>query len=146
MRSDDPCSKYFVSQRRASRYICCVSYFIPAWRHCGLRIWHTRPSAPSAIHVRPCGRAITLREIDFARCAHTKVWGFGKWVAYPPHVRRASELYVGACLCVFTRYGGLVEKFWRVRRARTVMMMRCWLCAHGRVRTKVITSDEESRT
>ena len=111
MRSDDPCSKYFVSQRRASRYICCVSYFIPAWRHCGLRIWHTRPSAPSAIHVRPCGRAITLREIDFARCAHTKVWGFGKWVAYPPHVRRASELYVGACLCVFTRYGGLVEKF-----------------------------------
>ena len=111
MRSDDPCSKYFVSQRRASRYICCVSYFIAARRHCGLRIWHTRPSAPSAIHVRPCGRAITLREIDFARCAHTKVWGFGKWVAYPPHVRRASELYVGACLCVFTRYGGLVEKF-----------------------------------
>ena len=100
--------QYFVTKRRASSYICCVSYCIPAWRRCGLRILHTRSSA---IHVRPCGRAITLREIDFARCAHTEVWGLGKWVAYPSHVRRASELYVGAYLCVLTRYGRLVEKF-----------------------------------
>jgi hypothetical protein len=49
-------------------------------------------------------RAITLRELDFALRAHTKVWRLGERVVRPPHVRRALELCGGARLSVRTAF------------------------------------------
>jgi hypothetical protein len=56
-------------------------------------------------------RAITLRELDFALRAHTKVWRLGERVVRPPHVRRALELCGGARLSVRMHFGRLVERF-----------------------------------
>jgi hypothetical protein len=56
-------------------------------------------------------RAITLRELDFALRAHTKVWRLGERVVRPPHVRRALELCGGARLSVRMHFGSLVERF-----------------------------------
>ena len=56
-------------------------------------------------------RAITLRELDFALCAHTKVWRLGERVVRPPHVRRALELCGGARLSVRMHFGSLMEEF-----------------------------------
>jgi hypothetical protein len=56
-------------------------------------------------------RAITLRELDFALRAHTKVWRLGERVVRPPHVRRALELCGGARLSVRMHFERLVERF-----------------------------------
>jgi len=56
-------------------------------------------------------RAITLRELDFALRAHTKVWRLGERVVRPPHVRRALELCGGAQLSVPMHFGRLEERF-----------------------------------
>ena len=56
-------------------------------------------------------RAITLRELDFAQRAHTKVWRLGERVVRPPHVRRALELCGGARLSMHMHFERLVERF-----------------------------------
>lgn len=56
-------------------------------------------------------RAITLRELDFALRAHTKVWRLGERIVRPPHVRRALELCGGAQLNVRMHFGRLAERF-----------------------------------
>ena len=56
-------------------------------------------------------RAITLRELEFALHAHTKVWHLGERVVRPPHVRRALELCGGARLSVRMHFGKLLEIF-----------------------------------
>lgn len=56
-------------------------------------------------------RAITLRELDFALRAHTKVWRLGKRIVRPLHVHRALELCGGAQLSVREHFERLVERF-----------------------------------
>jgi hypothetical protein len=56
-------------------------------------------------------RAITLRELDFALRAHTKVWRLGERVVRPPHVRRALELCGCARLSMRMHFERLVERF-----------------------------------
>jgi hypothetical protein len=56
-------------------------------------------------------RTITLRELDFALRAHTKVWRLGERVVRPPHVRRALELCGGARLSVRLHFGRLLARF-----------------------------------
>lgn len=56
-------------------------------------------------------RAITLREVDFALRAHTKVWRLGDRVVRPLHVRRALELCGGAGLSVRMHFERLMERF-----------------------------------
>ena len=55
--------------------------------------------------------AITLRELESALHAHTKVWHLGERVVRPSHVRRALELCGGARLNVRMQFGKLVERF-----------------------------------
>jgi hypothetical protein len=55
--------------------------------------------------------AITLRELDFALRAHTKVWRLGERVVRPPHVRRALELRGCAQLSTRTHFERLAERF-----------------------------------
>jgi hypothetical protein len=55
--------------------------------------------------------AITLRELDFAMRAHTKVWRLGERVVRAPHVRRALELCGCARLDMRTHFGKLAERF-----------------------------------
>ncbi|KAI0290354.1 hypothetical protein BC826DRAFT_1187348 [Russula brevipes] len=56
-------------------------------------------------------RAIALRDLDFALCAHTKVWGLGERVVRPPHVRRALELCGGSRLSKRMHFEGLLGRF-----------------------------------
>jgi hypothetical protein len=56
-------------------------------------------------------RAITLRELDFALRAHTKVWRLGERVVRPPHVRRALELRGCVRLDMRTHFETLAERF-----------------------------------
>ena len=56
-------------------------------------------------------RAITLRELDFALRAHTKVWRLGERVVRPLHVRPALELCGGARLSERGHFRRLVERF-----------------------------------
>ena len=56
-------------------------------------------------------RAITLRELDFALRAHTKVWRLGERVVRQPHVHRALELRGCARLCMHTHFEKLTERF-----------------------------------
>jgi hypothetical protein len=56
-------------------------------------------------------RAITLRELDFALRAHTKVWRLGERVVRPHHVRRALELCGCARLSVRAHFERLAERF-----------------------------------
>ncbi len=61
-------------------------------------------------------RTITLRELDFALCAHTKVWRLcNTHVLRPLHVRRALELGGGGRsrlrLSNGTHFGALLERF-----------------------------------
>src|SRR6266446_4352619 len=55
--------------------------------------------------------AITLRELDFALRAHTKVWRLGERVLRPPHVRRAVELCGGEWLSMHLHFERLAERF-----------------------------------
>src|SRR6266436_334688 len=59
----------------------------------------------------PLRRAVTLRELDFALRAHTKVWRLGERVARPLHPRRALELCGGARLGVRTHFERSMERF-----------------------------------
>jgi hypothetical protein len=55
--------------------------------------------------------AITLRELDFALRAHSKVWRLGERIVRPPHVRRALELCGCARSSLRMHFGRLVERF-----------------------------------
>ncbi|KAF8274632.1 hypothetical protein EI94DRAFT_1793925 [Lactarius quietus] len=55
-------------------------------------------------------RALALRELDFARRGHVKMWRLGKRVVRPPHVRRALQTR-GACLSKHEHFDGLLERF-----------------------------------
>ncbi|KAI9430350.1 hypothetical protein H4582DRAFT_1818772, partial [Lactarius indigo] len=51
-------------------------------------------------------RALALRELDFSRRGHMKMWRLGKRVVRPPHVRRALQIR-GACLNKHTHFDEL---------------------------------------
>jgi hypothetical protein len=55
-------------------------------------------------------RALTLRELDFARRGHVKMWRLGKREVRPPHVRRALQTR-GACLDKQAHFDALLAQF-----------------------------------
>ena len=55
-------------------------------------------------------RALALRELEFARRGHLKMWRLGKRLVRPPHVRRALQTR-GACLDKHTYFEGLLARF-----------------------------------
>jgi hypothetical protein len=86
------------------------------------------PSRPQDVAESIAAETILmLRELDFALCAHTKVWRLSNThILRPLHVRRALELGGGGRSRLRsskgTHFGALL------RRARIVMIMMCrWL-------------------
>ena len=55
-------------------------------------------------------RALTLRELDFARRGQVKMWRLGKREVRPPHVRRALQTR-GACLGKQAHFDALLAQF-----------------------------------
>ena len=55
-------------------------------------------------------RALTLRELDFARRGQVKMWRLGKREVRPPHVRRALQTR-GACLGKQVHFDALLARF-----------------------------------
>lgn len=56
------------------------------------------------------GRALALRELDFARRGNMKMWRLGKRLVRPPHVRRALQIR-GMCLNKHAYFDGLLARF-----------------------------------
>jgi hypothetical protein len=55
-------------------------------------------------------RALALRELEFARRGHLKMWRLGKRLVRPPHVRRALQTR-SACLDKHAYFEGLLARF-----------------------------------
>ncbi len=81
-----------------------VSEFISAGT---IRVLHTLVVRFTRDIVR---RALALRELDFARRGHMKMWRLGSRVVRPPHVRRALQTR-GACLSKHACFDGLLARF-----------------------------------
>jgi hypothetical protein len=106
-----------LSLRRANGYSWCLLLCFRLY----LRLDASRPVAKESIQTlhtlvvqftrHLVQRAITLRQLDFALRAHTKVWRLGERVVRPPHVCWALELCGGAQLSVHMHFRRLAERF-----------------------------------